>query len=225
MKKIIVLIIAVFILSGCTVDYNLLIEDEKYVETIKVNNLTQIEKSSKLNNYNIPIYINYELKNAVSSLKEDGINYYEKNNLTYTHEFNVKDFYRSYFVNSAYKDIFMVNYDDKEEETNKNIITIQTGYNLDLFNDLENLKEITVRIKTNHKIKYSNGKEVENNTYEWVLNSSKTDNSVIFQIYKDEYITNYDNRTVKKALLIVAIAITIVSIGFIAYKIKNSKNK
>lgn len=220
MKKIIILIGVLFLFSGCKATYELEIVDNNYNEKVTFSDLIINEGTNKLLDYNIPIYINYELKNDISSLKEDGFDYYQKGKYSFYHQFNMKDYYRSFLANTVY-DQFLVNYDYREENEKEDLILISTGYTTSIFEEAKGLEEIKVKIKTNHKVFYNDANLVEDDIYTWYLKPDNKTQTINLVLYKDKYVSNYNSSLTKKIFLIIGIILVISTTGIIIYKKRN----
>lgn len=178
MKKkfnLISLLIFIFFLSGCSVQYNLDISPKGYIETVDIDYGVS-EESSK---YFIPAFYGiaeFEDPNTNYLKKENDINYYEIsekqndsfNRISYTYTFSQADFRKSDFARSAYKNFVIKQY-DHDDDGKKDYVVIATDENFDLFDKFPDLDMITVNIKCNYKVISNNASEINKNVYTWYI--------------------------------------------------------
>ena len=172
-RKIILLLLIIISLSGCSINYDLNIEDDKIVE---LTTMTQQEDNNFSSNYimssynsEYPIFIDEEFLYYAPTEKIDGNTYYEKsineNNGLYTarykanYDFN--NYSKSRFLDTAYKH-YAIGYDNNEK----------TYYimanDLKIFSYNKNIDNITVSINlNNYEVIESNHQRKNNNKYIW----------------------------------------------------------
>ena len=194
MKKLIVLL-TLFITTGCTVNYNLDIEDEILKET---TTFTQEENSFYTKEYmnalykeEYPIYYDEEFLYYSPEDKIEGNTYYEKSIkenshsyiATYKATYDFDDFKKAQLLNNAYED-FNIGYDNKD------------GYyyiiasNFKLFKKNKYLTNVTINIDLKDYIAIESNSNSKNGTkYTWNLN--KNSSNSIFLKYKKNI--NNDN--------------------------------
>lgn len=170
MKKILLSSILCFILSGCTVNYNLKIEDNKFSETIKGNVLNEeikINEENKEQNYtnyfitkDQPVLTNNNnlLYKKTLSKNNNSIDYI----YSYTH--NEDSFKNSRILNECFEKFNFNN------ENNTYRITASGKFYCD-YTDT-----ININITTNYNVLIHNAKEVKNNTYSWTIDKNNKDN-------------------------------------------------
>lgn len=203
MKKIILLVMFVFVLSGCTATYEVVIEDESYKESLTINGA---DIDSNMSKWNIPVYADEnDIENLLEVEKVPKVTYYEKTetmesgirNYKYYNEFNMTEYYRSYFAVNSY-DFFGVFYDDTDLKGEKEIITISTSSQFLPFAKYENLDAVTVKIKTNHRVYSHNADSVDKYTYTWnITRDNYEDKAIQIRLLKEKYVLNYNNEVTK----------------------------
>lgn len=190
MKKLIVLISFLILLSGCTVNYNITIDENNIKENIVVednitNGRTKEDIVSFYNNW-YPVYL-YEGVIDDYSVKVDDAVYYNKGNIVetengynYSYSYNHKiDDYK----NSTIWNLYLVN--NTLSNTSKNI-SIYSGKGMQLFNK-SFIDNLNVSITTSLKVGEHNADRVEGNTYIWEYNlSNYRDKSIELELLKDE---------------------------------------
>lgn len=244
-KKISILIIGLFFLSGCDVTYNLEITDDFYTEktTIVENNVSlfnsnQVEKQF-YNNYtsvpipmskNTPIPTNFD-GNESSDSGEEG--YYEAVEITnssrigmeYKGVFNSNNIADSRFINDAApKSVFKVN-DDSIVISSK---TLERE-----FKQIPALNEITVNIKVNDYLVVKNNADKKiNNTYTWNINKDNCANKSIELKISKLSITKYAGsktgefiNAIKNRETIILALIVVIFISLIYFFIKTNQDK
>lgn len=227
--KLIVLFSIIFLVSGCDITYNLEINNQEFKENINI-----IEKDKSKWNSNISsvtaqefydIYKNKPIpisENAPvmpeSDDKLENVNYYNSNDLTndnqlgleYDYTLTQSEFNESYFVHYAYNR-FLVG------TVNGNII-ISTGEKFKLFEQFNNLENVTVNITTNHKVVDDNADEVNGNTYTWhITEGNADDKSIYLELTKEEYIDGTGEHSSSVIMIIVVVILAIAGIGALIY--------
>jgi hypothetical protein len=218
LKKIILSVLLLLLVSGCDAVYNV----EIYNDTCK-EDATIIEDNSSNwydknqyggtfkdmldEEYNRDNY--YYSKKMISTETELGLNYKGKLSLS--------DYDTSSIVYRCYDYFSMTEQDDS--------IVISTSKHNLCFDNYKWLDSLIVNVKTNHKVINNNADNVNGNTYTWNLTKYDNDRSIQIELSKDEYVFNYDNEVLKKfgAVAIVAGAITLVLIFVALYFYIKSK--
>lgn len=177
-EKIIFLVIILFTLTGCEINYTLDIDKDNLIETTAAignpeDKNEDFELSSQILydeyiNKPIPIF-NDVIIQAESNQKLKGITYYKKENLSdnanlgikYNGEFNFDNITKSTIINYAYPDFSV-----KREDDN---LVLETGKRFKLFEQYPNLEKVTINIKTNRKVIDNNADKISNHIYTWTI--------------------------------------------------------
>lgn len=179
MKKILLLVIPCLLLSGCTVNYNLKIEDNKFIETIKGNVLNEELKTDK-EQTDINLYyelINFEQNSLISDETakykktiSQNKNLVDKNSIDYifSYTYNKETINDSRILNECFENFTF------EEKDNK--------YYFIAFGDFycNYTKDININITTDYKVINHNANKIENNTYTWTINENNTENLELY---------------------------------------------
>lgn len=174
MKKVImVLVIFVFILTGCSSEYNLEINNSKIKENIKVEILDadipkevpgiDVELNDRItpfiNNNQYPIFNNTKIKYKKKVTKVGDLTKVTLNH-TYTHdEFRNSNTFKTCFENAEFK------------KTRKGYDLNFSGSFYCLYGD-----SIKINVKTNNKVINHNADKVSGNVYTWVINDNNVKN-------------------------------------------------
>ena len=169
------LLIFIFFLSGCDVQYNLHISPNGYIETVDVD-YDLDESASK---YFIPVFYgitDFEDPNTNFLEKSKGISYYDVseqqnnnfNRVSYTYNFSQGNFRRSYFARGAYNNLVVKQY-DHDDDGKKDYIVIATDDYFELFDRFSKLDMVTVNIECDYKVISNNASEVNKNVYTWYI--------------------------------------------------------
>ncbi len=190
MKKIIFLSLVLFMLSGCTIKYDLdlttpnaAIENLEILETDFSN-----EYFSTIKNYTGNIKAIYSDQDSDSYEKDPNLEYYSvvnnsddtKANLVISYPFTTEEFGDSNIINTCYDNVSFYNTDDK--------IDIRTSNEFLCFEKYISAEEVEINIKTNQKVLTNNADYVEDNVYTW-----KIDKSNAYQ--KPIILSNIENST------------------------------
>jgi len=200
--KLLVLCAVTLLITGCSVNYNV----EIYNETVKVNG-TLLESDSGKWNENI-FGVTYKemidlkttgdednpvLEGLFKIDNEDGLGVGLKSKYSLLEQYE-----NSPGIKSCYEYFRVIEEDDT--------IVLSTSVNNTCFDTYANLDVITVNLKTNHKVEYSNADVVDGYHYTWnIYREEKDDSPILITLKKDDYVFNYENEFVKKILTIAII--------------------
>lgn len=239
MKKLCCLFVCIFFLTGCNATYDI----EIYNDTVKEDmefismdssvwesevqyGLTYRELLLSSADYPYPAF-NNTIVDENDTIKIDGVEYYDNKlisnsyelgqKLSY-HKFTLDNFNESSIVKKCYQYFNVI-----EEEDN---IVLSTSLKNLCFDEYPILSNITVNLKTNHKVVSSNADSVDGYHYTWDINrNDKDDAAILITLKKDEYIFNYENEFVKKVMFFGIITGIILGVGGSCYFYFKSKNK
>lgn len=237
-KRIILLIFMILFLTGCSVNYELKIDNDEIIETMI---LTQQENGIYTNesiyssfNDEYPIFKDQEFLYYAPSEKLEGNTYYKKtineSNGTYTAKyvanFDIDDYSRSRILDTAYK-YYSTGYNSKDKAY------YITANNLKIFNNNKNIDNISVTINLEgYEIVDSNYHTKNNNSYTWNFNRGDDGTlDIKFKKKNNEEITqkNDDNQNESKrdysSFILAGILLLLFIIGYIAYKIITRDNE
>lgn len=195
MKKITTLLLTVFILTGCTVNYNINI-DNKQIEEItylKQDNSIEWDKPSNLywgysvnefmnDNYNIHTgSLNGSSENYYTFEKEDGVEYYKKEKISTSNEVGLKYSYKFKHDNYNLSKIANYCYDNFSVKIEDKNIKINTNSSFNCFKYYEMLDEVVINVTTSgdYEVVSSNADKQENGKYTWIINKDNAYNKPI----------------------------------------------
>lgn len=210
-KKLFICLLFVFLLSGCSVNYDIEIKDD----TIKVNGkLVELDKnkwddvvvdnSSGEVDKDVPIedsevdhskltfedLVNSKTIEADEATRREGLEKFKTKDelgITYEEEYNWKDtsdFSQIAGVNTCY-DYFTVLRNNDEKSGNEQLIISTSAKNY-CFDMYPNLESITVNLKTNHKVVSHNADQVKDNNYVWNINKNNASQKTMQIILSEE---------------------------------------
>lgn len=168
MKRIIVVLISLLLLTGCTIDYNLVIDKDSIKETITGTAYKEEyevrEEDSGLNLFYT--YINDDINPLISGdgLYTKDINEID-NGINYKYDFIYKNNYdKSKIINSCFE--------------NSNVKETDTYYSIELSGEFYCLysDKININVISNYVVLENNAKEVNGNKYSWVIDDSSNVN-------------------------------------------------
>lgn len=165
MKKILFLISICFLLTGCTINYNLEISNEEFKETITGNVPNNMLKTGDDTDFNIYYHL---LNSNQPTFKNNNKIFYEKTinkteektDFEYTYTFNENNFVNSRILNECFD-----NFSFKNEE-NKYYIDI-TGKFKCAYSE-----KINIKLKTDYQVIGNNIKKKNKNTYTLTINKN-----------------------------------------------------
>lgn len=215
MKKIIVVLISLLLLTGCTIDYNLVIDKDSIKETITGTAYKEEyevrEEDSGLNLFYT--YINDDINPLISGdgLYNKDINEID-NGINYKYDFIYKNNYdKSKIINSCFE--------------NSNVKETDTYYSIELSGEFYCLysDKININVISNYVVLENNAKEVNGNKYSWVIDDSSNVN-IFLNISKE---IKYDEPSKTKfistfQLVGLIIFVVLTGITYFLYRKKNS---
>lgn len=170
MKKNILLIFLIITLTGCSVEYNVDVDD-------KINESTTIVTLTD----DLPYKSYTAQKNVdITSLKDDDSSKYSKiiketdDNyiFNYKYEFEQNEYIDSFIANSCYEKLNITNDNDR--------FIINTSDKFLCLNVDDGIVDsVTINITTKNKVTSNNADKVSNNTYTWYIDESNYENKPI----------------------------------------------
>lgn len=181
MRKNICLLLVLFMLTGCSVTYDLDL-DESMKESI-----------TAVDNYNSSHSVLYDVystkpiplskNNSILDESDDklaGVSYYLVNDVSDENNFGLSfsgNFNNDIELKDSYMLYFGVGNFNYSTEENKIFIRIPSG--IKLFEQYPDLSLIKVNIKTKYKVIQSNADEVNDNVYTWIITRNNYKNKAI----------------------------------------------
>lgn len=189
MKKNIMIIICLFLFTGCDVTYNITIDD-------KIEELTNFYFEESDYSYDT-YYADYGDDNIsnFSNIDEFTQSIYNEDYLAFDGDFNNQELYNVQKINDGISLNYSYKYDNFDKSSIFNycgdIVEYQTGndtvsisvndfYNCFMSEYDPALDDLTINIKTNLKVLENNADSVNGNVYTWNINK---DNSSVKRVY------------------------------------------
>ena len=234
-KRIIMLILVIFLTTGCTCEYNLTIDNNTYKEEIVLTSSDSEELTNFNNEWQIPTdketYQNISGDPSTeTNIEEDIYNYnLSGNKLKFDYEFTKNGISNSTAISVCYNTATIQSYDDS--------IIISTSDKVKCFDTYPPLTEIKINISTDQKVTTHNADSVNGNTYTWYITKEQAENRPINMIIKKneasssssvaESISNNQNNKQKDYTLYIfcLILLIVLLLGyFIVTRIKKDKD-
>ncbi len=166
-KKIIIILITLLFITGCTCEYDLQINDNNYSETIKIiaeNN----EEVNRLNGERrIPIdkEVLNDLTKESTEAEYEKYNYKVTNNvLTFNYDFNEDNIINSSAISSCFDRITIL------QQGSATILS--TSNTVKCFDSYPGLNKVTITISVDKDVISNNADYVSGNKYVWNLNKN-----------------------------------------------------
>lgn len=211
LKKVLLLVFMLFLLSGCKMKYEVEIYNNKVTEKTYINYSKQ--ELNGQDPYDMTL-------NLIAETGDNGdflISDYRKNinNNTGVMLVNKYKNINNFKMNTAFFGACYVanNFTDLND-----YITIKTSNKFSCLDEIEGLENIDIVIKTNHKVKENNADEKKGSSYIWHITKENSDNKpIIIQMYKKKYVFNYNNEIFKKIGLIILVVGGTLLVIYIVY--------
>ena len=191
MKKVLLIISSIVLLSGCTISYNLDINTSNLSETITTN-ITQSDYSnyldSKEDKPNTELYTLLS-KNDIWAFNNNKNDIHQKSitkgnfgyDVTYKYTYYYSNFVNSYIINNCFDRYDIYNKDDYY------YIKLSGKFNC-YYGDTN------INITTKNLVYNNNANSINEDTYSWIINdSNKDDVNITFQLSKTELKANQSN--------------------------------
>lgn len=176
MKKIILLLVLVVLLTGCSANVNLTVTSTGMQEEIIINaysdgDTTKQQVYSSFRKY-MPVFANVPLSDTEPDTNKNGIEYYNRfeqdlgSGYRFTYRYNYK--FDEYKNSRSLK----YGFDSKTISKNpvdKTIMISTDSSGLNYFDQYPDLESVTINIKSSYKSLQNNADYVNGNTYTWVL--------------------------------------------------------
>lgn len=188
-KRIIILIMFMFLLCGCTAEVDVKIDRYSVDETITIyDHVTdKTNKDDLLVKYRkyIPVDSSVIVPDTEPDERVSGVKYYTRTHndigngysFVYKYNHNFKDYYKSTSVKSAFKSSYL-NYDRVDNK----IIVSTDNSGIVLFDQYKELSSIKINLTSDYEVIESNADYHKGNVYTWTLNNN--DNKGIYIEYK-----------------------------------------
>lgn len=217
--KIIILICSIFLVSGCSVEYNLTIDESTMEEDINAifDKATESEIANRMEKIRRTSYYNLDTReNEYYTFKKSE----DENNiiLNYNYIYTSNNLYKSEAASRCYyKRIVNVTED---------YITIDTDDQVSCFykDGEKQIDNIIVNIKTDLPVVSNNADSIENNNYIWYINDNNYTNkpiSIKIKKERNEESFNFNNFSL---IIVVATIIILGLIIFFIIRVKHKKN-
>ncbi|MDD2207949.1 MAG: hypothetical protein PHG03_01200 [Bacilli bacterium] len=238
MKKIILIILISFIITGCDAIYTVELTDSKINETLEINNYDKSTSTSGEYSKMIDLVsssnVATDYRNEVpeSNNKIDGINYYNIKKITDNNNLGVK--YQANFTKEEYE--YSTLAFENTPKFNYNFNTKYININTDIINAFsryKNLNKLTIKLKTNHEVIENNADELKEGTYFWYLDQNNyLDKKINLKLSSTHTINqlnileldenNYFGSSTLIALYSILGLILLITSVIIFFKVKNS---
>lgn len=233
MKKILLSIILLLLMTGCTATYEIKVSNEKIYENLTVleSRGKSKEKVDELGNTFETYAKKYGTKNKIITsfyyLYSDqgcveNCSYY--NNKYINNEENIGYLLSNTFSFEEYKDSAIANelLPGFSSEYDGRYLTISGGNSWNFINGYNNLDKITINIETNYKITSTNGKKINNTTYQWNVYKGNTDGlKGVYIVIDTKEIIKEKKSSLISYIIIVIVLIVLIFVGIFL----SNKNK
>ena len=176
MKKILIFVLFIFLISGCQAEYTLLINDDEYFDSLFLyDSQDNLLDKLKQDDNSMDVVVaeirskkpNYEEEFVTESVDRTGYLYFS--------EGNISDLAQNSIVSLFYES---VNVDIQD-----NILTLKTSPSIDFNQYGVALDDVSIVIKSNRELIETNAHEITGNTYKWHFMSGDLEETVDHTIY------------------------------------------
>ena len=218
-KKIILLLVGIFLLTGCDAEYNLTINDNSYKEDVTIEETNSAywyngnDSATSMLSYGLNTPFPLDSDSPIlseSNEKLNGIDYYNVKDISNDNRVGIR--FDGSFDGESFKQSNMIvsNYNRYLKATLDGNVVLSTGELLTAFENYSNLNTVTINIKTNNKVVKNNADEVNGDTYTWVVNRENYNNKSIYFEFKESNKSDTEKQQmsdIQKTLLFLGIII------------------
>lgn len=211
MKKIILISTILFLLSGCTINYNISLEDNQIKEKVTSKfNYKKLDSDSLSSLQGLEEWGIYAFKGDTITMHDTTVKYKRKKaNINIEYDYDTDNFINAYLPNTCFDNYIYLN----EEDYYYIELTGKFGC---MYAD-----EINISLTTNNIVEDTNAK-IKNNKYIWTINNANKDNTNIYiKISKEQ--TKSQSKFLKgfKTFSLVALVVLTLIAAFLYKTIKN----
>ena len=207
--KIVLLIVILLSLTGCSFEYNMKID----TNTISEENIVYIPNTDKND-------IKQEVEKLVSRYTgpTNSLGMYKQSVIEDNNNFGMS-YKKNYDTLNDYNNSlsFSICYDNYKLIKEKDKIVISTSKRFNCFNKYSELDDVTINIDSSLEVESSNADEVNGNIYTWNINKSNADNKPINIVLKPNTEQKEKQRQLSVVLLVIA---AFILLGIIVFLIR-----
>lgn len=215
--KIVLLIVILLSLTGCSFEYNMKID----TNTISEENIVYIPNTDKND-------IKQEVEKLVSRYTgpTNSLGMYKQSVIEDNNNFGMS-YKKNYDTLNDYNNSlsFSICYDNYKLIKEKDKIVISTSKRFNCFNKYSELDDVTINIDSSLEVESSNADEVNGNIYTWNINKSNADNKPVNIVLKPNTEQKEKQRQLSVVLLVIAAFILLGIIVFLIRSKGKRKNK
>lgn len=215
--KIVLLIVILLSLTGCSFEYNMKID----TNTISEENIVYIPNTDKND-------IKQEVEKLVSRYTgpTNSLGMYKQSVIEDNNNFGMS-YKKNYDTLNDYNNSlsFSICYDNYKLIKEKDKIVISTSKRFNCFNKYSELDDVTINIDSSLEVESSNADEVNGNIYTWNINKSNADNKPINIVLKPNTEQKEKQRQLSVVLLVISAFILLGIIVFLIRSKGKRKNK
>ena len=188
--RLLILLVMMFFITGCSCEYNLTIDDDTYKENIIVTGLDPDEIIEFNNAKEIPIdKNNYNVELEDSETEFDTYKYVlTGSNYLYDYSFDIYNYSNSTAVSRCFNTFVAEEYEED--------IVISTSTGATCFDEYPNLDNLVVNITVDREVESNNADKVNGKTYTWYINrDNASDKSINMILNNEEIIIDEESQT------------------------------
>ena len=238
MKKIFLLLLIMFLFTGCDVVYNVDISDNTFKENVKATADSSALDKKDANLFNIYLNKPIPLSNQSpfqpeSNEKLEGIGYYDttdisddtKIGLQFSGSFNNTNINNSNLINFAAENYNVTN------EKNRTIISVKNVSKF--FQQFPSLNSLVINLTINYHVGENNADEINGNVYTWKFDRDNYNDKSISIVIKNRsdasvaansFISDFINTIKNNYLAFILVGIVLIT-SLIYYYLRKKKEK
>ena len=176
MKKILIFVLFIFLISGCQAEYTLLINDDEYFDSLFLyDSQDNLLDKLKQDDNSMDVVV-AEIRSKKPNYEEEFVTEsVDRTGYLYSSEGNISDL--------AQNSIVSLFYESANVDIQDNILTLKTSPSIDFNQYGVALDDVSIVIKSNRELIETNAHEITGNTYKWHFMSGDLEETVDHTIY------------------------------------------
>ena len=214
-KKLLIFLCIMFLITGCSVNYDLTIDNDSFSEDIDVNLVSERFIGDEY--CNIPSVVSSTTEKYDCNITNSGINY----NIKYNYTYDLNSVNNGFFINRCYSDVDI-------QDTGEKLLLSTGGYfDCIYMEDIGKVDNVNINIKTDLEVLNNNADSINGNVYTWVINETNYENKPINMELKksvniEKVIEENDNSFT--LIFVITFILIVILVIYLVIRFKAKKN-
>ena len=227
-KYILLSLLCLLFCSGCSVEYNLDIDNKlnfNEVIIINSNDTSDVKRIEELKTF-YPVSYDAD-KFEIFEKKTDGVEYYDvkksdnNSKVEFVYNYDINSYNDNVFAKNCYEYVTLMNF--YNDNTKRDELVLSTSSEFLCFDNNSTLDDVTVKIKTKRKVYDTNADKIDKNTYVWNINKDNKNEKPIVMSMESSLLDEDLPFWERNIFFIIVVGLIIV--GLIVYFVISRRSK